>query len=155
MGRIDGESTAEIAAPIETVWALVADVERAPDWQGGLKSLDALEHDDQRRPTLCLSESDAKVTSLKSTVRFAYGEPTRLSWIQEKGDLKSVEGSWELEDLGSGRTSATYRISVDLGRTLSLVIRGPLVGVLRGQLAGARAGELKRAIEADSQESRS
>ena len=48
---------------------------------------------------------------------------------------------------GSWKTSATgargdLPPQVELGRMLSLVIRGPLVDVLRGQLVGARAGEL-------------
>lgn len=41
----------------------------------------------------------------------------------------------------------TYSLEVDLGRMLSLVIRGPLVDLLRGMFVSARAGELKRAIE--------
>jgi uncharacterized membrane protein len=148
MGTITGNSTAEIDAPIDEVWALVEDVEKAPQWQGGLKTMRAIERDDQGRATLCESESDAKVRSVKSTVRFTYGGPTRLSWRQEKGELKAVDGSWKLEDLGGNRTSARYDLEVDLGRMLGMVIRGPLVDLLRGMLVGARAGELKRAVEA-------
>ena len=81
-------------------------------------------------------------------MRFVYDGPTRLSWTQEKGELKSVDGSWVLEDLGNDRTRATYALDVDLGRMLGMVIRGPLVDVLRGMLVNARAGELKKAIEA-------
>lgn len=147
MGNIEGESTAEIDAPLEQVWELVADVERAPEWQGGLKALTGIERDDDGRAILCESANDAKVRTIHSTIRFHYEGPTRLSWEQETGELKSVKGSWELEDLGGDRTRATYRIDVDLGFALGMVIRGPLVGVLRGQLAGARAGELKKAIE--------
>ena len=147
MAKLTGSSTAEIDAPLERVWALVEDVEQAPQWQGGLKALRALERDHEGRPILCESESDAKVRTIKSTVRFTYEGPTRLRWSQEKGELKSVDGRWELEDLGDGRTRATYALEVDLGRMLGMVIRGPLVGVLRDMLAGARAGELKQRIE--------
>jgi hypothetical protein len=77
----------------------------------------------------------------------SYNGPATLSWRREKGELKSVDGRWELEDLGGNRTRATYSLEVDLGRMLSLVIRGPLVDLLRGMLVNARAGELKRAIE--------
>ncbi len=149
MGTITGSSTSEIDAPIDQVWALVEDVEKAPEWQGGLKALRAVERDDHGRATLCESESDAKVRTVKSTVRFSYDGPTSLTWRQEKGELKSVEGSWTLADLGGNRTRATYDLEVDLGRVLSLVIRGPLVDLLRGMLVGARAGELKQAIETD------
>ena len=140
---VSGSSTEEIKAPLERVWELVEDVESAPQWQGGLKAMRALERDGEGRAVLCESETDAKVRTVRSTVRFTYDGPTRLSWNQEKGELKSVEGSWELEDLGDGRTRATYSIEADLGRMLGMVIRGPLVGVLRDMLAGARAGELK------------
>jgi carbon monoxide dehydrogenase subunit G len=146
MGNITGSSTAEIDAPLERVWALVEDVESAPEWQGGLKSVQAIEHDAEGRPTLCESQSDAKVRTIKSTVRFTYDGPTRLSWTQEKGEAKSVDGSWDLEDLGDGRTRATYSLEVDLGRMLGMLIRGPIVGVLRDMLVGARAGELKQRL---------
>jgi carbon monoxide dehydrogenase subunit G len=144
---LSGSSTAEIHAPLDAVWALVQDVESAPDWQGGLNSMTALDRDDQGRATRCETETDAKIRSVKSIVRFTYAGPTNLTWTQEKGDLKSVEGSWELEDLGGERTRATYSIEVDLGRKLGMLVRGPIVDVLRHMLAGARAGELKKAIE--------
>jgi uncharacterized protein YndB with AHSA1/START domain len=148
MGTISGSSTADIDAPIEEVWALVEDVEQAPEWQGGLKGLHALERDDEGRANLCESESDAKVRTIKSVVRFSYDGPTTLTWSQEKGELKSVEGSWLLEDLGADRTRAVYELEVELGRMLGMLVRGPLVDLLRGELVNARAGELKRAVEA-------
>ena len=147
MAMLTGTSTAEVDAPIERVWALVQDVERAPQWQGGLTVMRALERDGQGRAILCQTESDARVRTIKSTVRFTYNGPTTLTWRQEKGELKSLDGRCELEDLGGNRTRATYSLEVDLGRMLSLVIRGPLVDLLRGMLISARAGELKRAIE--------
>jgi ribosome-associated toxin RatA of RatAB toxin-antitoxin module len=150
MANLTGSSTAEIHAPLSEVWALVEEVERAPDWQGGLKALRALERDGEGRAVRCETETDAKVRTVKSIVRFTYEGPDRLSWTQEKGDLKSVQGSWELEDLGGDRTRATYSIEVDLGRTLGMLVRGPIVDVLRHMLAGARAGELKKEIESGS-----
>jgi carbon monoxide dehydrogenase subunit G len=147
MGTITGTSTAEIEAPIDQVWAVVEDVLSAPDWQGGLKDMEELERDAEGHVTLAETSSDAKVRTLKSTVRFAYDRPARLDWQQEKGEMKSVEGAWELDDLGDGRTRATYRLEVELGRMLGMVIRGPLVDVLRGQLVSARADELKERVE--------
>jgi uncharacterized protein YndB with AHSA1/START domain len=147
MAPLSGSSTAEINAPLQRVWELIEDVEAAPRWQGGLNAMRAVEHDDQGRAVLCEAETDAKVRTVKSTVRFSYDPPTRLTWKQEKGELKAVEGSWTLEDLGGERTRATYAIEADLGRMLGMVIRGPLVGLLRDMLAGARAGELKTHAE--------
>ena len=147
MAKITGSSSEEINAPIAEVWAVVEDVLSAPDWQGGLKDMEELERDGEGHVTLVESSNDAKVRTIKSTVRFEYDGPTRLSWTQEKGELKSVDGSWELEDLGDGRTQATYQLEVELGRMLGMVIRGPLIDVLRGQLVNARAGELKKQVE--------
>jgi carbon monoxide dehydrogenase subunit G len=147
MAHMGGTASAEIDAPIERVWAIVEDVLSAPDWQGGLVKVSALEHDDEGRPTLVESESDIKVRHVKTQVRFAYQPPTRLFWTQEKGDLKSVEGSWTLEDLGGGRTKATYTLDGDPGRVLGMIIRGPVEAAARAMLVNARPGELKTRAE--------
>jgi len=147
MAVLAGSSSAEIDAPIEQVWKAVEDVEKAPDWQGGMKDLRAIETDDQGRATLVETEADAKVTTIKTKVRFAYDGPTRLSWEQEKGDLKSMVGSWELEDIGDGRTRATYSLEGDTGRVLGMLIRGPVEDKLRDFLVNARANELKAYVE--------
>ena len=147
MSVLAGSSSAEIDAPIEEVWKAVEDVEKAPDWQGGMKDVEALEHDDQGRATLVETEADAKVTTVKTKVRFSYEGPTRLSWTQEKGDLKSMDGSWELEDLGDGRTRATYALEGDTGRMLGMLIRGPVESKLIDILVNARAYELKAYVE--------
>ncbi|HWF54247.1 MAG TPA: SRPBCC family protein [Solirubrobacteraceae bacterium] len=147
MSMLTGTSTADIAAPLDEVWKIVEDVEIAPQWQGGLNSLQALERDDEGRGTRCEVGADIKVRTVKTIVRFTYAGPTKLSWSQEKGDLKAVDGSWVLEDLGDGHTRATYTVDVDLGRVLGMLVKGPLVGSLRQMLAGARAGELKARVE--------
>jgi uncharacterized protein YndB with AHSA1/START domain len=147
MAHMGGSASAEIDAPIEEVWAVVEDVLIAPDWQGGLVALTALEHDADGRPTLVESESDIKVRHVTTQVRFRYEPPTRLSWSQEKGDLKSVEGSWVLEDLGGGRTRATYTLDGDPGRMLGMLIRGPVEAAARAMLVNARPGELKARVE--------
>ncbi|HEX2707134.1 MAG TPA: SRPBCC family protein [Solirubrobacterales bacterium] len=74
----------------------------------------------------------------------------RITWVQEDGDLKSVEGSWELEDLGDRRTRATYRLEMDPGRILGIAIRGPVVGVLRGRMVESTPGKLKAFVEVGS-----
>lgn len=147
MARLGGSASAEIEAPVDEVWTVVEDVLAAPDWQGGLVAMSALERDADGRPTLVETESDIKVRHVKAQVRFRYEPPTHLSWTQEKGDLKSVEGSWTLEDLGDGRTRATYAIDSDPGRVLGMLIRGPVEGAVRGMLVNARPGELKARVE--------
>jgi uncharacterized protein YndB with AHSA1/START domain len=147
MGHLGGAASVEIAAPLEQVWAVVEDVLTAPEWQGGLDKMTALERDADDRPTLVETENDIKVRRVKSQVRFRYEAPTLLAWTQEKGDMKSVDGAWELEDLGDGHTRATYRLDADPGRMLGLVIRGPVEAATRAIFVNGRPGELKRRVE--------
>jgi ribosome-associated toxin RatA of RatAB toxin-antitoxin module len=144
---IEGSASAEIEAPIATVFAVAADVEGSPRWQPEIKRAECLERDGDGRQVLVRTDSDGKVRTLGSTLRFSYDEPTSIRWEQEEGDLKSVKGHWEFEELGEGRTRATYWMEVDLGRMLGMVIRGPLVGVLRGQMVESMPGKLKRFVE--------
>ena len=144
---IEGSASIEIEAPIEQVFEVAADVENSPRWQPDIKKAQVKERDEEGRQVLVRTETDAKVRTLGSDLRFTYHPPTTLSWRQEKGDLKSVEGSWTLEDLGGQRTRATYWMEVDLGRMLGAVIRGPLAGELRKQLVESMPEKLKRDVE--------
>lgn len=147
MANLGGSASVEIDAPIEAVWAVVEDVLSAPAWQGGLDSMSPLERDESGRPTLVETENDIKVRRVKARVRFRYDGPTRLEWTQEQGDLRSVRGAWELEDLGGARTRATYRLDADPGRVLGLIIRGPVEAATRALFVSGRPGELKRRME--------
>jgi uncharacterized membrane protein len=149
MGRIEGEATETIEAPIERVFEVAADVEGSPRWQPQIKRAEAVQRDDDGRQVIVDTVTDGKVRDLKSRLRFSYDEPGRISWVQEDGDLSEVEGHWTLEDLGEGRTRATYWLSVDLGRMLGMVVRGPIVDMLRGQLVDTMPEKLKRFVEAD------
>lgn len=149
MGKIDGTASAEIEAPIDEVFAAAADVEASPRWQPEIKVAECVERDPDGNQALMHMETDAGVLRLKSEMRFDYGAPARIGWVQEDGDLKAVEGSWELEDLGDGRTRATYWLEVDLGRKMGLLIRGPIVGVLRGRMVESMPGKLKAFVEGE------
>ncbi|HEY1285080.1 MAG TPA: SRPBCC family protein [Solirubrobacterales bacterium] len=147
MAHMGGNASVEIEAPVNDVWRAVEDVLTSPDWQGGVVAMSALERDAEKRATLVEIENDIKVRHVKTRVRFHYEPPTVLSWTQEKGDLKSVTGSWRLEDLGDERTRATYTLEADPGRVLGMLIRGPVETAVRAMLVNARPGELKARVE--------
>jgi carbon monoxide dehydrogenase subunit G len=142
MGHLGGSASVEIDAPLVEVWAVVQDVMAAPQWQCGLDAVTvtALERD----ADVIDSEVDIKVGRVKSRVRIRCEGPARLSWMQEKGDMRSVEAVWELEDLGNGRTRVSYRFDADPGRVLGLVIRGPVLPATRAIFVNGRRGELRR-----------
>ena len=149
MGLIKGDRSVEIEAPIERCYEIAADIENAMDWQGSLKDVEVLERDGEKRALLVETESDAKVKTVKATLRFSYEPPTAIRWVQEKGDTKSLIGSWAFEDLGGGRTKATYALEADPGRMLGLLLRGPVEGKVKEFLTKDAAEGLKRAAEAD------
>ena len=148
MANIEGERTVEIDAPIERCFEIAADIERAPEWQGSLQDVDVLERDADKRPALVETKSDAKVKSVRALLRFSYTEPTRVEWVQEKGDTKALRGWWDLEDLGAGRTRATYALEADPGRMLGMLLRGPAESAVRDFLLGGAAEGLKKRAEA-------
>lgn len=147
MADMSGTASTEIDAPIDRVWAIVQDVEAAPGWQKGIDSMQALERDGEGRATRCETVTDAKVKVFKARVSFDYEPPTRLSWTQEQGDLKSMAGSWQLEDLGGARTRATYALRADPGALIGRFLKGALEEKMRGVLIEARPQELKERAE--------
>jgi uncharacterized membrane protein len=147
MGLIKGDRSVEVGAPIERCFEIAANIEAAPEWQGSLQDVEVLERDGDKRAMLVETKSDAKVKSVRALLRFSYDEPTRIDWVQEKGETKSLRGWWDFEDLGNGRTRATYALETDPGRVLGLLLRGPAEAMVRDFLLGGAAEGLKRQAE--------
>jgi uncharacterized membrane protein len=148
MGLIEGEKTVEVDAPIERCFDIAADIENAPDWQGSLKDVEVVSRDGDGRAEVVQTKSDAKVKTVSARLRFSYEEPVGITWVQEKGDTKSLEGWWNFEEIGEGRTRATYGLSADPGRMLGMLLRGPVEGQVRNFLLGGAAEGLKQKAEA-------
>lgn len=144
MGTIRGERSAEIAATPEEVYAILADVDDYPSWQSDVKSAEVLESDAQGRPATAEISQDAKVRTVKVRVRYRHDPPNLMSWTLDKGDLKSMEGSWRLEPDGDGRTRATYTLEVDPGRALGLLLRGPVVQKVTDHVMDGTLDALRR-----------
>ncbi len=146
MARMGVTASTDIDAPIARVWAVVGDVLITPQWQAGVVAVTSLERDDERRPMLVEIESDLRVRRMKTLVRYSYEPPVRLTWAQVKGELRSIEGRWLLEDLGGDRTLATFTLEGDPGGMLGRLARGPVEAAARAVL-GARPNELKAHVE--------
>ena len=147
MGLLEASCTVEIDAPRERCYEIAADIEKAPKWQGTLEDVEVLERDKDGRARLVETVSDAMVKKARSILRFDYDPPGGLSWEQEKGDAKWLVGNWELEDLGEGRTRATYSLRSDPGRILGMLLRGPVEGKVKEHLTKSAAEGLKAEAE--------
>ena len=148
MATVRGERSVEIEAPAARCYAIAADIERAPDWQAALVSARVVERDGAGLPALVDTEFDARVRTIGSRLHFTYTPDSEIGWRQERGDVKALHGSWRFEDLGGGRTRATYGLEVDPGRILGLLLRGGTEAKVRDYLLGDAAEGLKRRAEA-------
>ena len=149
MTNFGGSYSEDIDAPMERCFAIAADVERAPEWQGSMKSATAVEHDAEGRPALVDTEIDGIISTVKVQLRFSYEEPGGMSWERVSGDLKTLSGSWTFDALEDGRTRATYTLDFDPGRALSMLAKGPVVGKVRDHLGAKPPKGLKARAEAN------
>jgi ribosome-associated toxin RatA of RatAB toxin-antitoxin module len=148
---ISGEQTTEIAASPEAVFAILSDLERYPEWQEFLQRVAVKERDGEGRPLLVEAQADATVRTLRLELRCTREPPRRLAWRSEGGDLKELTGAFGLSEAAPGRTRATFRLDVDPGRKLGLLLRGALADRLRDRvLSGMLEGLRRRAESAPS-----
>src|SRR5215210_4552509 len=148
MGQISASHSVEIDAPISEVYEVAADVPGAVEWNPAMDKIDVLETDAEGHATLVEVEADVKVKKSKSILRFTFGnEPNGLTWRQEQGDVKSVDGRWELSEIDAGTTKAVYALEIDPGRMLGMLLRGPVEGQVKEYLTKGAAEGLKAYCE--------
>jgi ribosome-associated toxin RatA of RatAB toxin-antitoxin module len=141
MSLMQGTSEGDVDAPLQRCWEVVEAIERSPEWQQGMESVQVLERDAQDRASVCEIVVDAKFTKLKLRVTVAYDPPHRLAFTQQgSGSVQRLGGSWELSEAGPGRTHARYTLALDPGK-VGLMAR-PLERALRPVVVGQRPSEL-------------
>jgi hypothetical protein len=147
MGSISGSASTEVEAAIAAVYAVAADGEGATRWQKEIQVAECLARDGEGNQLTVRMETETPIKRLVSVLDYSYESPTRISWTQTDGDLKSVVGSWDLEELAPDRTRVTYKLEVDPGRILGLAIRGPVTDALRSKLVDSMPDKLKAFVE--------
>jgi hypothetical protein len=111
-----------------------------PDWQSAVKKADVVEAG--AAPVVAFA-IDAKLKTVRYVLRYHPEPPSRLWWELVEGDVRSISGSYDLEDLGDGTTRATYSLEIDPGRFLP----GPLKKVLTDGVMRTSVRELKARVE--------
>jgi carbon monoxide dehydrogenase subunit G len=98
------EGSVEIAKPQELVYALVRDLERAPEWQPSLESVDVQSGTEVRR-----------VGGMRQTMRFFVldDDPPRRLTISSEGGPAKARATFHLEPAGDG-TTVKFTLDVDL-----------------------------------------
>lgn len=114
-----------------------------PDWQRAVKSAEVITRDADGRGEEVAFEIDAKVKTIRYTLRYSYEPPQRISWDYVEGDVKDVDGDMTLEDQGDGTTLVTYSLALDPGVWLP----GRLQRILNDQVMKGSVEDLKRRVE--------
>jgi uncharacterized membrane protein len=114
MGLNWADHTVEIEAPIETCFDAIVDYESFPGWQSAVISTEVHTRTKDgvgERVTLFLSTKGQKVDY---TLLYRYERPDLIEWDFVEGHgVDHVDGHYSFEDLGDGRTRATYKLGVD------------------------------------------
>jgi ribosome-associated toxin RatA of RatAB toxin-antitoxin module len=143
MGRIEASASADINAPLASVFAVASNVERVQEWQPGLLAAVILDRDGLGQARLVR----VKTSHGEATLRFTYRESNSIMWFQEEGDAAHFSGSWRFSSTAAGITRATYEVELDFGRTLGLLVAGPIKSKLRERIVDAMPLRLKHQVE--------
>ena len=144
MAAIDGEATREVGAAPEDVYAVLADVARYPEWMRIAREAGVRDTDADGRATRADIVLDAKVTRIRLGVALAHDPPRRIGLSRDGGDVKALDGAWEIEPAGGGRSRVTYRLRLDPGMRLGLLLRGGVQDRVRASVLDGALDDLAR-----------
>lgn len=97
---------------INKFYEVLVDYKNYPEFVTGVNEIEILE----------FSETSARVKysidmikKLTYTLKMTHVKPNKVAWAFESGDLFKInQGSWELKDLGNGKTQVDYSIELDI-----------------------------------------
>jgi ribosome-associated toxin RatA of RatAB toxin-antitoxin module len=105
-----------VHAPPERCFAVVADVERYPEWAADVKEVHVRARDAAGRPSEVAFRVAAFGRSTSYTLAYDYSDaPRRLAWRLVEGDLTSkLDGAYGFEERPDGGTEVSYSLEIDL-----------------------------------------
>ena len=136
-------STITISGPPDAVMAVIADIDRYPEWTGQIKSAEVLDHDGQGRPRSARFVMDAGVLKDEYVLQYDW-KADGVSWelVGKSAVQKSQVGSYALVPRGSG-TEVTYSLAVDIAM--------PMLGMFKRKaekmIMDSALKELKKRVE--------
>ncbi len=137
---MEGEKRATIDAPLEVVYAVVADIEGYADWHPFFATVAVTDRDPDGRAAAAECTHPTPVATLSTQMTFDYDPRTAVEARRAGGDFKAMTGGFALEDQGMV-TLVTHRLLVDPGMRLGLLLRGPVAEKVRTSvLNGAMRG---------------
>jgi ribosome-associated toxin RatA of RatAB toxin-antitoxin module len=145
MAAIDGQATREIPAGADAVYAVLADVGRYPEWMRIAQDASVRETDADGVPVRADLDFDVKVTRIRLGVALTHDPPRRIGISRDGGDVKALDGAWEIT-AGDGEevSVVTYRLRLDPGARLGLLLRGGVLDRVRRAVLDGSLDDLAR-----------
>ncbi len=132
--------SADIAADAQACFDALVDYERLPEWQGTVREVRVVERDAQGRGSVVEYVVDARVRTVRYTLRQIYEEPRRIGSEYLGGDFRDFAGEWRFEERGAGRTRAELDLRIDPGRFVPRLVRTAISdAVMRRALSDLKA----------------
>ena len=136
-------STITISAPPEQVLAVIADIDRYPEWTGQIKRAQVLDHDGEGRPRSARFVMDAGVLKDEYVLQYDWNA-SGVAWelVGPSTVQRSQVGSYTVAPQGEG-TEVTYALAVDIAM--------PMLGMFKRKaekmIMDSALKELKKRVE--------
>lgn len=114
-----------IEAPANEIMTVIADFASYPSWATGVQVADVLGVNEQGRAEKVQFVLDAAPIRDQYTLDYRWDGDRNVSWsLDEPGTmLKSMDGTYVLEEISGNETRVTYQLAVD--------VSVPLLGMLK------------------------
>ncbi len=128
-----------VAADAETVYGVIADLPRYPEWAEDVERTEVLERDEDGLPLVVAFRVDARVAMVNYTLRYQHQRPHRVRWTLVEGELLSqLDGEYVLTPTDAG-THVDYTLEAALAMPLpSFIQRRAARVILETGLEGLR-----------------
>ncbi len=114
-----------INTPVEQVFAVIKDYQKYPEFLPEVKSTRI---SNRRGNEVDVHYEVDVLKKIRYTLKLKEEPPNRISWTFVEGELmRDNRGHWLLEDIGGGKTRATYNIEMKLGPLVPKSIVNALV----------------------------
>lgn len=117
-------SSIVVEAPPGAVMDVIADFAAYPSWAKGVTTARVVSSYDAGRAEQVFFVLDVSPIKDEYTLSYVWDGVRRVTWTLVEGKmLRSLDGAYDLRDLGDGSTEVTYRLSLDVSI--------PLIGMLK------------------------